>query len=69
MPSNCLEALDRIVYICHPFVHFKDLDHEYGLGVRTIKERTHAAHLLEADAKEAIKLMYIVCKATLREAV
>lgn len=69
LPGSCLEALDRIVSIRHPFVHFKDSDHEHGLGVRTIKERTHPAHLLEADAREAIKLMYIVFKATLREAV
>jgi len=66
LPAEWLPAIRKIVSLRHPFVHFKEPDHEHGLGMRTINKKTHPAHLLEADAREAMKFMYGVFKATLR---
>lgn len=67
--AEWLPVIRKIVSIRHPYVHFKEPDHKHGLSMRTINEKTHPAYLLEADAREAMVIMYRVFKATLHQAV
>lgn len=68
LPAEWFAPIRQLVSRRHPFVHFKEPDHEHGLGARVMQERTHPARLLERDAQDAIMFMYRVFRATLREA-
>lgn len=68
IPAAWLPSIRKIVSRRHPFVHYKDHQHEHGLGFRVSMEKMHPASLVEADAYEAVDLMYKVFRATLREA-
>jgi len=68
VPAEWLGPIGQLVSRRHPFVHFKEPDHEHGLGARVMQEKSHPARLLEKDAQDAIVLMYRVFRATLREA-
>jgi len=60
-------SLRRLAQRRHPFVHFKKPEHPHALGARVRLEGAPLASLLEEDAKLAIKYMYHVFRATLRE--
>lgn len=52
----------------NPFAHLKPEEHGHTLGVRIREEQRHPLTIMEADAKDAIDLMYNFFIATLREA-
>lgn len=66
-PSEWFGPVRRLIQLRNPFAHLKDTKHEHGLGRRAILEKQHPAVLLEADAKEAVRWMYMIFRATLRE--
>lgn len=68
LPAEWFAPIRQLVSRRHPFVHFKEEDHEHGLGERIMLEKTHPALLLEQDARDAIMFMFRVFRATLREA-
>jgi hypothetical protein len=68
LPAEWFPPIRQLVSRRHPFVHFKEPDHEHALGARVMQERTHPARLLESDAQQALIFMYRVFRATLREA-
>jgi len=68
LPVEWFAPIRQLVSRRHPFVHFKEPDHEHGLGARVMQEKTHPTRLLEQDARDAIMFMFRVFRATLREA-
>jgi hypothetical protein len=68
IPAEWLASIRKLVSRRHPFIHYKDPDHEHGLGARTSLEKRHPHSLVEADARDAIEFMYKVFRATLRDA-
>ncbi len=68
LPVEWFPPIRQLVSRRHPFVHFKEPDHEHALGARVMQDKTHPARLLETDAQDAIMFMYRVFRATLREA-
>lgn len=67
LPAEWFAPIRQLVSRRHPFVHFKEPDHEHGLGERGMQEKAHLAHLLEQDARDAIMFMFRVFRATLRD--
>jgi hypothetical protein len=68
IPVEWLPSIRKLVSRRHPFVHYKDQEHEHGLGSRVALEKSHPTALVETDARDAIEFMYKVFRATLREA-
>lgn len=68
LPPEWFGPIRQLVSRRHPFVHFKEPDHDHALGARVMQEKTHPVRLLERDAQDAIVFMYRVFRATLREA-
>lgn len=68
IPAKWFAPIKQLVARRHPFVHFKDSDHKHGLGVRVMHEKVHPTLLLEQDARDAVRFMFLVFRATLREA-
>jgi hypothetical protein len=66
-PPEWFGPIKRLTQLRNPFTHLKDSKHEHGLGRRVILEKLPPAVLLENDAKEAVRWMYMVFRATLRE--
>ena len=69
LPDEWFTSIERLISRRHPFVHFKEPEHEHGLGTRVMKEGAHPARLLEQDARDAITFMFRVFRATLRAVV
>ena len=55
-----LDRVDRLRLIRNPFAHLKSMDHEHSLGARSVSRRQHPDEIIEADAKEALALMYAI---------
>lgn len=51
----------------NPFAHLKRSGHRHSLSTRILEEKRHPHAIMEADAKDAIDLMYNFFVATLRE--
>ena len=66
--AESFTALRLLVYRRNPYAHLKEPTHEHGLGYRITAEKRHPALILQQDAEMAVKLMYEVFRATLREA-
>ncbi|OGB01344.1 MAG: hypothetical protein A3E79_12090 [Burkholderiales bacterium RIFCSPHIGHO2_12_FULL_61_11] len=67
-PEDWLARTDALRLKRNPFSHLKEPDHKHNMGVRFRKLRIHPMRMLEADAKDAIGLMWDYFVATLREA-
>jgi hypothetical protein len=68
LPIEWFPELELLVRRRNPFAHLKDPSHAHGLGRRARTEKRHPREILEADAELAVKYMYQVFHATLREA-
>ena len=66
-PSDWLVRAKTLSLRRNPFVHLKQGDHPHTLGMRIRQEKKHPKAIVEADAKDAIELMYNFFVATLRE--
>lgn len=66
-PADWLERTKTLSLRRNPFAHLKEGDHLHTLGMRMRHEKKHPKVILEADAKDAIELMYNFFVATLRE--
>lgn len=66
--DDWLNRLDVLRLKRNPFAHLKVPEHEHNMGVRFRKMALHPLQMLEADAKEAVELMYDFLVATIREA-
>lgn len=66
-PADWLERTKTLSFRRNPFAHLKEGDHPHTLGMRIRHEKKHPSILMEADAKDAIELMYKFYGATLRE--
>ena len=66
-PPDWLDRAKTLSLRRNPFAHFKQGDHPHTLGMRVRHEKKHPKVILEADAKNAIELMYNFFVATLRE--
>lgn len=51
----------------NPFAHLKESGYSHSLGTRIMEEKRHPDAIMEADAKDAIDLMYNFFVATFRE--
>lgn len=69
LPTDWIEPLRQLAARRHPFVHFKDAEHEHALGARVMLEHAPPLQLMKADAELAVEYMFKVFRATLREAV
>lgn len=67
-PPDWLERAKRLSLRRNPFAHLKDEGHRHSLGTRIRDEQQHPHTILEADARDAVDLMYNFFVATLREA-
>lgn len=67
-PPDWLERARRLGLRRNPFAHLKDEGHHHALGIRIREEKRHPHAIIEADAKDAVELMYNFFNATLREA-
>lgn len=68
LPEDWFEPLRRLAARRHPFVHFKEAEHEHALGARVMLEHSAPLKLLKADAELAVEYMFKVFRGTLREA-
>ena len=68
-PSDWLVRAKTLSLRRNPFVHLKQGNHPHTLGMRIRHEKKHPEAIVEADAKDAIELMYNFFIATLRECV
>lgn len=67
-PEDWLRRTDTLRLRRNPFAHLKEPGHEHNMTVRHRKLNIHPLTMLEADAKEALELMFDFFAATLREA-
>lgn len=67
-PPDWLERAKRLSLRRNPFAHLKNEGHRHTLGTRIREEQRHPHSIIEADAKDAVDLMYSFFIATLREA-
>lgn len=67
-PPDWLERAERLSLRRNSFVHLKEPDHRHALGARIREEQKHPQTIVEADAKDAVSLMYDFFVATLRKA-
>jgi hypothetical protein len=66
--EDLIDRVDTLRQRRNPYAHRKPPGHEYSLGTRLHQENIHPKFILEADAKEALELMYGFFRATLRAA-
>ncbi len=66
LPDDVISRIDQLRLLRNPFTHLKQPDHPHTLGNRFRTQKIHPGKLLEADAKEAFKLMYEVFRALIR---
>lgn len=67
LPKDWFEPLRQLAARRHPFVHFKEPEHEHALGARVMLEHSAPAQLMKVDAELAVEYMFKVFRATLRE--
>ena len=67
-PADWLARAKGLSLRRNPFAHLKDEGHGHALGTRVREEARHPHAIIEADAKDAVDLMYNFFVATLREA-
>lgn len=65
-PADLLDRADALRQLRNPFAHSRGDDDAHSLGTRFRERRTHPTSILEADAQEAIRLMYAFFAAALR---
>jgi len=66
-PDDWLARADALRLKRNPFAHLKEPKHEHNLGVRFRKQNVNPNRVMEADAKDAISLMWDFFVATLME--
>lgn len=66
-PPDWLKRAKRLSLRRNPFAHLKDDGHRHALGTRVLEEKQHPHTIVEADAKDAIELMYNIFISTLRD--
>ena len=66
-PPDWLVRAKRLGLRRNPFVHLKKSGHAHSLETRVMEEKRHPNAIMEADAKDALDLMYSFFVATLRE--
>lgn len=67
-PPEWLERAKRLSLHRNPFAHLRREDDRHALGTRIREQQRHPHAIIEADAKDAVDLMYSFFVATLREA-
>ena len=67
LPTQWFAPIKLLSLRRNPFAHLKAAGHEHGLGARIRQEKTHPKLLLEQDAKDSVRWMYQVFRATLHE--
>ena len=67
-PRDWLKRARSLSLRRNPFAHLKDEGHSHALGTRVREEARHPRAIIEADARNAVDLMYNFFVATLREA-
>jgi hypothetical protein len=65
-PTDWIERTDKLRLYRNPFAHLKQEDHEDTLFTRYRMQGVPPAVVLEADAKEALALLYKYFRATLK---
>jgi hypothetical protein len=65
-PADWIERTDKLRLYRNPFAHLKQEDHEDTLFTRYREKGVPPAVVLEADAKEALALLYQYFRATLK---
>lgn len=66
LEAELIERIDRLRKIRNPFVHLRRNDDPDTFGNRYISRETHPLAMLEDDAREAFKVMYLVFSALLK---
>ena len=69
LPNEWFKDICLLVRRRNPFAHLKPPKHPHGLGQRIRLEKRHPKEIIQQDAELAIRYMYKVFSATLREAV
>jgi hypothetical protein len=67
LQNDWYDTLSLLFARRHPFVHFKNPEHEHSLGARVVSEGVPPKQLMEEDAKSAMICMHQVFMATLHE--
>lgn len=67
-PNDLLSRVDALRKIRNPFAHRAAPDHQHSFGIRFKARGVHPYIILEADAKEALEVMYAFFRLTLRSA-
>jgi hypothetical protein len=67
-PLDWLQRAKALSLRRNSFAHLKESDHSHTLGARVMKEKAHPVAIMEADAQDAIDLMFNFFVATTREA-
>ncbi|HRL74273.1 MAG TPA: hypothetical protein PK440_08420 [Candidatus Accumulibacter phosphatis] len=67
-PPDWLQRAKALSLRRNSFAHLKESDHPHTLGARVMEEKAHPVAIMEADAQEAIDLMFNFFVATTREA-
>ncbi|MES2635053.1 MAG: hypothetical protein V4669_18950 [Pseudomonadota bacterium] len=63
-----LDRTDALRIMRNPYAHLKQPSHPHTMGNRYRSLKAHPLRMLEADAKEALELMFFFFRATLRQA-
>lgn len=66
-PSDWLQRAKALSLRRNSFAHLKESSDPHTLGARVMDEKTHPVAIMEADAKNAIDLMFNFFVATTRE--
>lgn len=67
-PPDWLQRTKALSLRRNSFAHLKEGDHPHTLGARVMEEKAHPVAIMEADARDAIDLMFNFFVATTREA-
>jgi len=62
LPGVVCDKIDALRLNRNPFVHLKDFEHPHSLTQRALAARSHFEDVLEADAREAMVVMYSVAR-------
>lgn len=65
-PDDWIERTDKLRLHRNPFAHLRPEEDEHTFGSRFRNQKVHPTAILEADAKEALALLYLFFQATLR---
>lgn len=68
LPEEWVDDIGLLVKRRNPFAHLKPPAHPHGLGRRIRLEKRHPKQIILQDAEIAVRYMYKVFNATLREA-